>query len=95
MSEFIQHNGAFWSIQGHVIMIKTYDLVALQRKAATFEMPWAFSDEGDGYQFAHPMNDKERAEHAWLYHRMDGLRKAQEEVDTDPEPPYTPGPLVA
>lgn len=91
MEGFVQHSGAFWAIQGHVLMIRSSNLVVLNTKAMTYELPWAFSDEGTCYQFAHPMNEKERAEHAWLYHRMEGLKA----VDNEPEPPHNPGPQAA
>lgn len=93
MEGFIEHKGAFWSIQGHVLMVRSCDLLSLYGIAAGYAFPHAYAEEGDMIQFAHPMNVKEREAHAWLYHRMEALKP--KEVDEDPEPPYTPGPLVA
>lgn len=94
MEGFVQHKGALWAIQGHVIMIRLGDMKELQEDFVRgFCLPWAFSEEDGLYQFSHPMNEKERAAHAWLYHRMEALKP--KELDTDPQPPHNPGPQAA
>ncbi|WYV99723.1 hypothetical protein Roomu2_00043 [Pseudomonas phage vB_PpuM-Roomu-2] len=89
MEGFVEHKGAFWRIQGHVLMVRSSDLLSLYGVAAGYEFPHAYSEEGDYIQFAHPLNMKERDQHAWLYHRMEALNKT---VDNEPTPPHNPGP---
>lgn len=94
MEGFVEHKGAFWRIQGHVLIVQTESLVHLMDNVAPLlMMPWAFSVEGENYQFTHPLSMKEREQHAWLYHRMEALKP--KELDTDPEPPHNPGPQAA
>ncbi|WYV99212.1 hypothetical protein KoPa4_00044 [Pseudomonas phage vB_PpuM-KoPa-4] len=93
MEGFVEHKGAFWRIQGHVLMVQAESLVHLMDNVAhSLMMPWAFSVEGEHYQFTHPLTMREREEHAWLYHRMEALNKT---VDNEPEPPHNPGPQAA
>lgn len=93
MEGFVQHKGAFWRIQGHVLIVQAESLVHLMDNVAPFlMMPWAFSVEGDHYQFTHPLTMREREEHVWLYHRMEALREAEKPVDNEPTPPHNPGP---
>lgn len=95
MEGFVQHKGAFWKIQGHVIIVQSESLLDLYGVAAGYEFPHAFSQEGEKIQFTHPLNMKEREQHAWLYHRMEALREAEKPVDNEPEPPHNPGPQAA
>ena len=100
--KFIEHQGMQFAIRGHVLLVKDKVLDRLQRFAyAEVDLPWAFAEEGDEFQLAHPLNMEERKDFAWLYHRMAALDK---ESTLDKQEPLVqddgsdgddPGPLVA
>lgn len=94
---FSNREGFLQRIEGHVLMVRARSLPGLQRYISDHDImpPYAVSDEDEHFQLSHPMTPDEREVYKWLYHRMKSLNKVEESVDTDPEPPYTPGPLVA